>query len=128
MKQLIKIDSKFGHIDVFHIEAKNLLYAIPNGYVGPELVKKDLQFLGEFNDNTEDEWQYILDTSKVKIVNPINPFLLRGLSQLSKMKEYVVYAPSPMVRTMIILTSWINKPDRIIKSYDTLQSELNSLK
>lgn len=128
MKQLIKIDSKFGHIDVFHIEAKNLLYAIPNGYVGPELVKKDLQFLGEFNDNTEDEWQYILDTSNVKIVNPINPFLLRGLSQLSKMKEYVVYAPSPMVRTMIILTSRINKPDRIIKSHDTLQSELNSLK
>jgi len=126
MTKTNKIVSKFGHIDIYTNEAKNILYAIPNGYVGPELVKKDLKFFAEFDKNCKDEWTYIVNTSKAKIVNPINPFLLNNLKQFSKMKEYVVYAPSPMVRLMLKLSSWINRPDRIIKEEKTLQLELKN--
>jgi len=59
-------------------------------------------------------------------VNPINPFLLKGLKQFPKMSEYIVYAPSSFVRTMLKLTSWLNKPDKIIKKEKALQIELNN--
>lgn len=124
MEQLTKIKSRFGHIDVFINKEKTTLYAVPNGYVGPELVKKDLKFLKKFDANCENKWKYIVDISKVKIVNPINPFLLNGLRQFSKMSTYIVYAPSPIVRIMLTLTSWINKPDKIIKQKEQLQREL----
>ena len=124
MNQITKITSRFGYIDVYANEDKSVLYAIPNGYVGPTLVKKDLKFLAQFNKECQGEWKYIVDISKAKIVNPINPFLLNNLKDFSKMKEYVVYAPSPLVRSLLKLSSWLNKPDRIIKEKEALQLEL----
>ncbi len=124
MTMITKIVSRFGYIEVFINKEKSIIYAIPNGYVGPSLVKKDLAFLADFDLNSKEDWTYIVDTSKVKVVNPINPFLLKGLKQFSKMKEYVVYAPSPIVRLMLQLTNWINKPDRVIKEDKVLRLEL----
>jgi len=126
MQKITKITSRFGYIDVFINENRNILYAVPNGYIGPELVKKDLDFLTEFDGNCVGRWKYIVDVSKVKIVNPLNPFLLSGLKQFSKLNEYIVYAPSPIVRLMLNLTSWINKPDRVIRKKDVLELELKN--
>ena len=126
MNKLTKIESRFGYIEVYTNEDKSTLYAIPNGYVGPDLVRKDLAFLKIFDANATGKWKYIVDTSKVKIVNPINPFLLKGLKQFPKMSEYIVYAPSSFVRTMLNLTNWINKPHKIIKEEKALQIELNN--
>lgn len=124
MIKITTLDSSFGHIDVFTNEERSFLYAVPHGYVGPALVKKDLKFMNDFDLGSTAEWSYIVDTSKVKVVNPINPFLLKGLSRFSNMKEYVVYAPSPIVRLMIKLSAWINRPDRVIKKKEDLLLEL----
>lgn len=124
MNKVANIESRFGFIEIFINQKKNLLYAVPNGYVGPELVKKDLKFLEHFDAACEDNWTYIVDISKVKLVNPINPFLLKRLRQFSKMKEYIVYAPSPIIRIMLNLNRWIIKPDKIIKENNILQKEL----
>lgn len=119
-----KIVSRFGHIDIYTNATKDILYAIPHGYVGPSLVKKDLVFMADFDKNSQVQWTYIVDTSKVKVVNPLNPFFLSGLKQFSEMKEYVVYAPSTFVRLAIKSSSWINKPDRIIEDKEELEREL----
>jgi len=84
-----------------------------------------LKFLEEFDRSSKGKWTYIVDVSKVKIIHPLNPFLLKGLKQFSKMKEYVVYAPSPIVRVLLNLTNWINKPDRIIKDRKELLVAFN---
>ena len=126
MNKLNKIESRFGYIEIYTNEDRNILYAIPNGYVGPNLVRKDLAFLKIFDTNCEGKWKYIVDTSKAKIVNPINPFLLKGLKQFPNMSEYIVYAPNSFVRTMLKLTSWINQPHKIIKEEKILQIELNN--
>lgn len=126
MNKAAKIVSRYGYIDVFINADKNILYAIPNGYVGPGLVKKDLKFLTDFDKKSQVKWKYIVDTSKAKVVHPMNPFLLKGLTQLSKMNEYVVYAPSPVIRTLLKLSNWINQPDRIIKTNEVLQLELKA--
>lgn len=123
MIKMITLTSGLGHIDVFTNEERTYLYAVPHGYVGPSLVKKDLEFMNDFDLKSISEWSYIVDTSEVKVVNPINPFLLKGLKRFSNMKEYVVYAPSPIVRLMIQLSSWINKPNRVIKKKELLLSE-----
>jgi len=124
MNRLKKIDSRFGYIEIFTNEENNILYAIPNGYVGIELVKKDLEFLKNFDANRTEKWTYIVNVSKVKIINPLNPFLLTELKNLSKMNEYIVYAPALFVRFMLRLTSWLNKPNRILKDYENLEIEL----
>ena len=49
MNPLTKIVTRFGYIEVFTNENQSTVYAIPNGYVGPKLVKKDLKFLEEFD-------------------------------------------------------------------------------
>lgn len=126
MTKLTKIVSRLGYIDVFTNQKRSIVYAIPNGYVGPTLVKKDLEFLADFDLNSTGGWTYIVDTSKVKVVHPLNPFLLKGLKQFSKMEAYVVYAPSPIVRGMLQLTNWINKPDRVIKDNEALQIALKN--
>ncbi len=124
MHKLTSIESRFGYIEVYTNEDRSTLYAIPHGYVGPALVKKDLKVLEQFDAQARGKWKYILDTSKVKVVNPINPFLLEGLTQFSKMEAYIVYAPSPIVRLMLRLTAWINKPDRVIREESVLQKML----
>ncbi len=124
MEKITSIQSRFGYIDIFTNEDKSLLYAEPNGYVDPSLVKKDLQFLEHFDNSTSTHWTYIINISKVKIVHPLNPFLLNRIKKFSNLNEYIVYAPSPIVRVMLHLTSWINQPDKILKNQKALQLEL----
>lgn len=125
MKKTISISSRLGHVDNFVNESKTIVLAKPHGYIGPQLLLKDLEFLTSFDKNSTTPWKYIVDTSKTKFVNPINPFLLRKLRGLSHMQEYVVYVPSPFVRFMIRTSGWINKPDRIVKDLNTFQLEIN---
>lgn len=125
MQKLKTLNSRFGHIDVFANSSKTILYIIPHGYVGPSLVKKDLKYALEFEENYQNEWTYIVDTSKVKIANPLNPFYLRELKKLKLMKEYIVYAPSFFVRIMLNLSSWISQPDRVISTEELLVLELS---
>lgn len=126
MQKTTTLKSFFGQIDVFVNADKTTLYVAPKGYVGPSLVKKDLNYALEFENSISQEWTYIVDTSKVSVVSPLNPlFLYLGLKRFKKMKTYMVYAPSSMVRMMLSLTSWMNKPDRVIKTMDDLQLVLN---
>ena len=89
MEELKTIRSSLGHIDVFANSQKTVLYIIPHGYIGPNLVKEDLKCVFEFEESHQNEWTYIVDTSRVKIANPINPFYLRKLKELKFIKEYV---------------------------------------
>lgn len=116
--------SYFGHIDVFTNSERTILYIIPHGYVGPKLVGKDLEFAFEFEKRHQNKWTYIVDTSKVKVANPLNPFYLRKLQKLKLMKEYIVYAPSRFVRMMLKLSGWISRPDRVLKTEESLLLEL----
>lgn len=125
MQKLTSITSKSGKVDIYTNQQKSILHAIPSGYISPDLVKKDLQFLKEFDQQSHTKWKYVVDISNVDRVHPKNPFLLKGLKQLTKMSDYVVYCPSTITRLMIKMTSWINSPDRILKTDYELQSELN---
>ena len=53
MKHLEKIEAQFGYIDIFSNEKGSFLYVVPHGYVGPSLVKRDLDFAQSF-DNKRD--------------------------------------------------------------------------
>ena len=114
MKHLEKIEAQFGYIDIFSNEKGSFLYVVPHGYVGPSLVKRDLDFAQSFDNNCNEKWTYIVDTSKVTLPNPINVFYLRRIKNFKKMEEYVVYAPSRFVRIMLWMSSWVSRPDRVV--------------
>lgn len=124
MKKTTTISSRLGTVDVFISSDKRTVYAIPNGYISPSLVIKDLAYLKEFDSASKVKWKYIVDTSRVKVAHPINPFFLRRIKQFSMMSEYVVYAPSSMVRLLLKMSSWISNPDRVLISKDQLENEL----
>ncbi len=124
MQKLETLTSNFGYIEVFTNLERTILYIIPHGYIGPKLVKKDLAFAFAFEEKQQNSWTYIVDTSKVKVANPLNPFYLRKLQELKFMQEYIVYAPSLFVRVMLQLSSWISRPDRVLKTEESLLSEL----
>lgn len=126
MQKIAVLKSFLGQIDIFVNPSKTTLYIVPKGYVGPSLVKKDMNFALAFENSISHQWTYVVDTSKVSVVSPLNPlFLNHELKRFKKMKAYVVYAPSPMVRMMLSLTSWLNKPDRVIKTAVDLELALS---
>lgn len=126
MQQLETVKANFGEITFFTNQDKTILLAKPKGYIGPSLVKKDLAYVEEFEKSIVHQWTYLIDISNVKAVSPINPFLLKGLKRFERMQEYVVYAPSPIIRMLLLLSSWINKPDRIIKTQAAFELELST--
>lgn len=125
MQRIKTLKSKFGQITIFTNEPKDILYIQPEGYVSPSFAKKDMAFVIEFEKSHQIEWTYVVDTSKVIMANPLNVFYLTKLKKLKRMKEYVVYAPSSMVRIMLFLARWISQPDRVIKTEAALRKVLN---
>ena len=73
MQKTTTLKSYLGQVDIFVNVDKTTLYIVPKGYVGPSLVKKDLNYALEFENSISQEWTYIVDTSKVSVVSPLNP-------------------------------------------------------
>src|SRR5439155_6345326 len=94
----------------------------PRGYVGPSHLREVLARAAEFGARHPGGWDYVVDTSRVTIVNPLNPIWLRRIKRLPNLRRYVVIAPSRFARFMMRLSSWIVRPDRIVASRDELDA------
>jgi len=89
------------------------------------LVKDDLQIAKSFGLQLKRPWIYLVDTSENPIPNPLNLFYLRRIKKLPYIKNYIIYAPSLLVRLFIFLTNFIIKPDKIISEESEYLSYIN---
>lgn len=118
-----EINAPLGSVSLYTNTKRDLLYAKASGYISLGLVKKDLSFVQSFN--TTRTWTYLVDTSKVKFANPLNPFYLAQIKNISFLKTYAVYMPSAFVRLINQLYKNINRIDLILKTEKELYEFLN---
>jgi hypothetical protein len=88
------------------------------GYVGPSLLREDLSFAARFGAERPQGWDYIVDTTYVRVANPLNPLWLRKIRGLPNLRRYLVVAPNPAVRAMIRAMGWLVRPDQILERLD----------
>jgi hypothetical protein len=92
------------------------------GGIGPALVRDGIARAAAFGEARPEGWEYIADTTRVRVANPLNVFVLRRIRHLPNLTSYSVIAPSPAVRRAIRWTSWIVSPDRVVSSMSELES------
>ena len=123
-----EIKTPLGSIFLYTNTKRNLLYSKALGYISLGLLKKDLNFVQSFNSGNS--FTYLVNTSKVKFANPLNPFYLAQIKNNKFLKAYLVYIPSPFVRLMNQLYKKINPVDLVLKTEKELTrfpKEYNSL-
>ncbi|MEL7006823.1 MAG: hypothetical protein AAFN93_29480, partial [Bacteroidota bacterium] len=90
----------------------------PKGIVSLSLLKEYLTFIEHLDKQHTKAFNHIVDTTMVKFANPLNPLFLRRISRLKNLNYYIVIVPSGILRTLVNMTKWINKPDYVFKSID----------
>lgn len=115
---------KYGKIEMFkQLQSKTIL-VIPKGVIGLSLLKEYLRFIEKLDQEDEEKFNHIVDTSEVKFANPLNPLWLRKISKLKNLNLYIVIVPSNALRFFVKLMRWVNRPDHVFKSLSTAQAFL----
>ena len=116
---------RHGQITLYFNEKGRLLLAQPSGYISPQLLLKELNFLRQFAAQQTRPWKYMVDLTEVRFAHPFNPFLLRRFKRLQQLHSYTAYSPSRLLRFAMKMTAWINPIDIIIPDKLTFQRTLN---
>ena len=69
--QTTSILIKMTIISIFSNQDKTVLYAIPKGFIGPNMVNKDIAYLKRFEGTHQKEWNYIISTNTILLYLPI---------------------------------------------------------
>ncbi len=69
------------------------LWSKPSGYISSGLIRSELACAGEFAKEHPEGWWFVVDTRKVGMINPINPFLLRRLLRVPHLLGYISISP-----------------------------------
>lgn len=107
---IIELSLIGGAADTFHVR--------PKGIISLTLLKKYLSFVEYLDTQHTKTFNHVVDTTRVKFANPLNPFFLRRISKLKNLRHYIVIVPSDILRTFVYMTKWINRPDYVFKSID----------
>jgi hypothetical protein len=125
MKTILEKKDFFGSLKISVSEEKGLFLIEPKGIINPGLVLADLKAAHQFGSEYQKPWIYIVNTENVLFPNPLNLFYLSRIKELPFISEYIVYAPSFVVRLLGSLTNLIIKPDQVLKNTDDLKSLLS---
>lgn len=121
-EKLFETKDIFGSLTLYKCTNKSILIVEPKGIINPSLVQIDLREAKKFGNMQSEKWTYLVNTEHVIFPNPLNLFFLRQIKDLPSISEYVVFAPSLVVRVLAKLTGFIIKPDRVLKTRKELLS------
>ena len=126
MQPLNTFKGRHGQMALYFNEKGRLLLAQPSGYISPQLLQKELNFLQQFATQQSRPWKYMVDLTEVRFAHPFNPFLLRRFKRLHQLNSYTAYSPSRLLRFAMKMTARINPIDDIIPDKLTFLRMLNS--
>ena len=78
----------------------SLIFAKPKGIINPRHIKFDIETLQQKTNKISRQWTYIVDTSHVKLANPLNLFYLRKIQHLKGFKAFYIIANNPLIRLL----------------------------
>jgi hypothetical protein len=94
----------------------NVLLVRARGYIGPSVLREELDKAASFGESHADGWWYVVDTTAVRLPNPVNPLLLRRIRSLPNIRGYVVIAPSGVMRAAATMFRWLVRPNAVVRS------------
>ncbi len=109
---------KRGKIDLYFLEKNFAFYARPCGVIGLKLLQQYVVELKRIDQLHSEKFHHIVNTTNIRIANPLNPLILRAIRKLNNLGLYIVIVPNPFIRLLVYLSRWINKPDFVFKSLD----------
>jgi hypothetical protein len=89
------------------------LWSKPSGYISPSLIRRELDCAREFAGEHAEGWWFVVDTRKVRAINPINPFMLRRILRLPHLLGYVSISPR-WIRILALLGRIIFRPTHLV--------------
>ena len=120
-----KINHRFGQIIVQHHAAPPHLLIQAVGYVNPKMLQETLVIAEVFGQQQPNGWDYVVDTTKLKIAHPLNPIWLRKIHKLPNLNRYIVVNPPFfLMRLLSPLIKRLLGPDIILNSVDELETLL----
>ena len=115
-----RVERRGGSIDLFARAEPATLWVHPRGFIGPSLLRAELERAAAFGADQPAGWDYVVDTSEVRFVHPLNPLWLRRIRSLPNLGRYLVVAPALSVRIGLRAAGWIVRPDAIVARADDL--------
>ena len=106
-----------GRIDVARSEDPPMLLVVPSGYVGPSLVRRDLEVARRFAQQRTEPWWYVVTPSGV-LPHPLNLVFLRSIHRLPNVAGYVVIARHRTLRAMARILGRLGGPDAAFENLE----------
>lgn len=118
-----EINHRFGKITIQKQTNPSYLLVQAKGYVNPKMLQATLAIAEEFGREQPQEWDYIVDTTELKVAHPLNPIWLRKIHKLPHLNRYIVINPPFfLMRLLSPLIKLLLGPDIILNSIDELDS------
>lgn len=112
-----QITHRFGKIDIQEQTSPPLFSVQAIGYINPKMLQETLAYAQTFGEKQSQGWDYVVDTTKLKIAHPLNPIWLRKIHQLPNINRYIVINSSSfLTRLAAPLIRRLLGPDIILNS------------
>jgi hypothetical protein len=98
------------------VREDDVLLVRPRGYIGRRLIKDGFREATAFGNDRPGGWWHVTDTTRVRLVHPLNPVSLRGIQKLPNIRGYVVIAPSRFVRFGVRALRWLMRQDAVVRT------------
>lgn len=112
---------RWGSVALTAYQQRPLLFVEARGYVGPALLKGVLAYGRPFGEQFPQGWDYAVDTTRLTLAHPINPYYLRQIHHLPHLRRYIVIPPQRFPLNLLNpVVDWLVKPDLTINSVQEL--------
>ena len=92
-----------------------VLRIVARGWIGPTLIRQDLEHATAFGREHPEGWWYVVDPNDV-VPNPVNVVYLRAVGRLPNVRGYLVVVRRRPMRAMARLMARLGGPDRVFAS------------
>lgn len=111
--------TRLGRIVIETSDDPPLFIVTVSGYVGIQLVQRDLRIAEEYADGHPGGWVYIVDMSHGVLPSPLNVLHLRRLKTLPNIRGYLIVLPKSIgMRAAIRIGQGLTKPDGLFRTKD----------
>lgn len=107
------LEGRLGTIRVGSRPQPACLWSQPSGYIGPRLLRKELACASGFAARHPEGWHFVVDTRRVRLINPVNPLLLRRLIRLPHLRGYISISP-PWIRLLARIGQVLFRPTHLV--------------
>ncbi len=106
---------RFGSLTFATNHDPAVFWILARGIITPSLLREELTIVRAFGAEHPEGWDYVVDTTRVSVIHPLNVLILRSIHTLPNIRRYVIVA-SPVVRALAGISATLIRPTSIVRS------------